>query len=690
MKKTNLSPQNNNALKKKRESTISLSLKLMFSAMALTAFTVSIVGFTVYLFMASELQENSIAEIKTAVKSTSQMIDQSVIHTIHSQLQATADRNRDIVAYFYKRFKKGELTESEAKEQVKQILLSQKIGDTGYLYVLDSTGTLRVHPKKELVDVDISKYGFIQEQIKRKRGYIEYDWKNPGEEKERPKSLAMSYFKPWDYIISASAYRNEFLSLINIRDFRKEILGQKFGKTGYAYIIDTKGNLLIHPKLEGDNLYDVQDTEGRYFVREMCRKKTGTISYPWKNPGEKIARVKDVVFQYYPPLDIIVAGGIYREELYAPLEALKKRLLLIALIILLITMPAAFFAALTVARPVLKLSSLSQTIAAKDISSISGFDKMEQEELRGITRFNRGAKEIIVLLCSFRDVGLSIKSLLEKLNSNAARLSAQAKIIEDAANFSNNSAMDQLTMVEEVSRTIESLQKTFKRTEKIADDVVSVSQEAVRKSAEGNVAVKNARNSMNTIMETGHAARQQMSSLDALSNQIELVVKSLEEIANTSQILAINASIEASQSGEAGKGFAVVAKEIGDLAVQSAGSTQNIRSFLQQIADTARKAIEMTEDSQLAVSEGQRSIAGMEQILNSLTRVLDSNNQHADQIAQTVPEQSSAITQISNAVDHVLQSSHEITSNVSTLMNTAEELNLTQKDLEILVSEYKV
>jgi methyl-accepting chemotaxis protein len=195
---------------------------------------------------------------------------------------------------------------------------------------------------------------------------------------------------------------------------------------------------------------------------------------------------------------------------------------------------------------------------------------------------------------------------------------------------------------------------------------------------------------MNTIMETGHAARQQMSSLDALSNQIELVVKSLEEIANTSQILAINASIEASQAGEAGKGFAVVAKEIGDLAVQSAGSTQNIRSFLQQIADTARKAIEMTGDSQLAVSEGQRSIAGMEQILNSLTRVLDSNNEHADQIARTVPEQSGAISQISNAVDHVLQSSHEITSNVSTLMNTAEELNLTQKDLEILVSEYKV
>jgi signal transduction histidine kinase len=84
--------------------------------------------------------------------------------------------------------------------------------------------------------------------IARKHGYIEYKWRNPGESELRPKALFMSYFEPWDWIINASSYRNEFSSLVDIDDFEKASWRFDFGKTGYAFIIDTKGTIIVlHP-----------------------------------------------------------------------------------------------------------------------------------------------------------------------------------------------------------------------------------------------------------------------------------------------------------------------------------------------------------------------------------------------------------------------------------------------------------
>jgi methyl-accepting chemotaxis protein len=669
---------------------LSLSAKMLSGFSLLLVIVLLAVGATQYFFMSTFLEEQARERMNQAVLSARQMFNQAVSHTVQSQLQGTALRNREIVAWFYSEFKAGRLTEDEAKKRAADVLLSQKIGDTGYIYVVDSTGTLKVHPKKELVNKNISNYEFVQQQMKRKSGYLEYDWKNPDEKASREKSLSMSYFKPWDYIISASAYREELLSLIDIRHFRKDILQLKFGESGYVFVMDTRGKLLIHPVLEGKNIYDSKDANGRYFIREMCRMKNGSISYPWKNPGEKVARVKDVVFHHYPAMNIIVAGGVYRDELYRPLVRVQKRLATALIILLLLGFPVAYLFVRAITRPILRLSAVSSRIADKDLRVLTEFDTLESENQKWYLRFSGNSSEIKTLIDALRDAGLSIRALVAKLVSNAHNLSRQADVVQKSADHSNSSASNQSAIVEQVSQTIASLNSTFKRTEQLARDVFTVSEQAVRKGHEGRESVTHTRGTMGTIMKTAEAARVQLTSLSDLSNHIERVVKSLEQIADNSQMLAINASIEAAEAGEAGKGFAIVATEVQELAIQSVKSTQNIRSFLQQIADTAEKAIRLTEESQSSVHEGQTSLLRMEKVLQSLTEVLDSNNQRADQISRTVGEQSSAISQISFAVEHVLENSQEGNQNVSELLKAVEELNMTRSEFEKLASEYIV
>ncbi|MBN2715471.1 MAG: methyl-accepting chemotaxis protein [Deltaproteobacteria bacterium] len=672
------------------ENHLGLSGKMLIAVSLFSLLMLLGIGAVLYVFVSAQIKAEAQERIELATISARQMINQSVSHSIRSQLQATADRNKDILAYLYSESQAGHLTEAEAKKRASDILLSQTIGKTGYMVVIDSTGTLRVHPKSEFVNRDISDIPFVQQQIAQKTGYLVYRWKNPGEKAARPKSAAMSYFEPWDYIITASAYRSEFLSLISMSQFREEILSLHFGKSGYAFVMDTKGNLLIHPQLEGKNIYNSRDANGRYFIREICKRKNGTISYPWKNPTDKTTRQKDVVFMYYPELNIIVAAGFYQDELYEPLVKLKHHLFVVFLILLLLALPASYLFVRAITSPIKRLSDVSNRIAQKDLRVLPEFDAMETENKKWYFRFSGHSREIKSLVDALRDAGNAIRSLVEKLSVNAQKLSAQANVIRKAANRSGESASAQSSVVEEVSQTIDSLQTTFKTTEKIARNVFTVSEQAVRKGREGTEVVRGTLESMRNISKTSDAAHNQMTILSDVSNQIGLVVKSMEQIADNSQMLAINASIEAAEAGEAGKGFSVVAQEVQDLAIQSAKSTQHIRSFLQQIADTATKTMRITEESQISIHGGEQSLERLEKVLRSLTEVLDSNNQHADQIARTVSEQTSAISQISIAVGHVIESSMEGSENVSQLLKAVEELNRTRLDFERLASEYKI
>ena len=214
-------------------------------------------------------------------------------------LRAVVEKNRDIVAYYHDRFLKGVFSEKEAQRRAANVLLSQKIGTSGYIYCIDSQGVLRVHPQRALQGADISRHPFVSRQMKRKSGYLEYDWKNPGERQKRPKALHMTYFEPWDWIISVSAYREELSQLVNVNDFRENILRLRFGKTGYPYVMTTAGKLVIHPQLEGVNISAETDASGREFIKEIRRKRSGKIVYPWKNPGESKAREKAGHLQFH-------------------------------------------------------------------------------------------------------------------------------------------------------------------------------------------------------------------------------------------------------------------------------------------------------------------------------------------------------------------------------------------------------
>jgi PAS domain S-box-containing protein len=211
-----------------------------------------------------------------------------------------------------------------------------------------------VHPSSAVEGRNFRQHAFILEQIRKKEGYIEYFWKNPGEDTERAKALYMTYFAPLDWIISVSSYREEFKDLVNTDDFRESILGLRFGKTGYAYIVDTAGKAVIHPQWQGVNLLE-DKTLPETFLREMIARKSGKIRYDWKNPEDPESRNTVVVYNYVPETDWIVACSSYTDEIFTPLYTVRNTIVLALLSALVIALVVTFRVSATLTRPLKRL-----------------------------------------------------------------------------------------------------------------------------------------------------------------------------------------------------------------------------------------------------------------------------------------------------------------------------------------------
>lgn len=344
--------------------------------------TLSLASFVTYTLVRITIEKNIESELANTNTSLVNIVGNAANGSIRNYLRAIAEKNLDIVRYAYNQYEEGRLTERQAKELSTGMLLCQAIGKTGYIYVLNSRGVLDVHPKELLRGANISQYTFIQEQIRRKHGYLEYEWKNPGETKERPKALYMTYFKPWDWIISASSYRGEFKHLVNAANLRDSILSVRFGKTGYPFIIDSHGTFIIHPKLEGKNSINAKDADGRLFIKEICERKHGKIIYPWQNPGEPFPRQKLVFFDYIPEFDWIVASSSYLEEFYAPLATLRYTIIATFIAAVALVSLFTFQVSGTVTKPLQQLMEKFSAAAAGNLSvRLQGFGRDEVGQL---------------------------------------------------------------------------------------------------------------------------------------------------------------------------------------------------------------------------------------------------------------------------------------------------------------------
>lgn len=178
---------------------------------------------------------------------------------------------------------------------------------------------------------------------------------------------------------------------------REEIKGIKVGRTGYVYIIDSKGELRIHPAREGANIIDSRDTSGFEYIRAMIQKalalkpgELGTIRYPWANPelGETTPRPKMHKFAYFEPWDWIISAGTYEEEIFESLITTRRFVLVMAIVALCLTIFLTVTLSMALTKPIQELTEVTTKMVKGDLSQRVKVHGADEIGILG-TSFNR-------------------------------------------------------------------------------------------------------------------------------------------------------------------------------------------------------------------------------------------------------------------------------------------------------------
>jgi PAS domain S-box-containing protein len=332
----------------------------------LRSFAVALVPIFVLLFVAVEtlmvpsVRKQITNELSNTTYLLSNTIKASSDAAIRNHLKNIAEKNRELANQYLALINRDVITRKEGLKRLREIILSQKVGTSGYVYCVSSTGIPKIHPNPIVEANDSAQHDFIREQMRMKEGYLEYSWQMPDDKEAKAKALYMVYFQPFDWIISASSYRSEFSELLNPEDFREAVNSIKFGKSGYAYIIDTVGTTVIHPTLKDFNIF-LQNDIAPDFTKRMITEKSGIIEYKWKSGQKNIDKI--AAFHTIPDLGWIVVSAAYSKEVFRPITVTRAVAYSAMLLLIIISIVAAYSISKKFVLPIERMMVHMDTIA---------------------------------------------------------------------------------------------------------------------------------------------------------------------------------------------------------------------------------------------------------------------------------------------------------------------------------------
>jgi methyl-accepting chemotaxis protein-2 (aspartate sensor receptor) len=399
----------------------------------------------------------------------------------------------------------------------------------------------------------------------------------------------------------------------DVAALKERIRSIKVGDTGYFYVLNAaagknQGELLVHPKREGENILDSRGADGREFVKEILAKKTGTITYDWINPGETAAREKIVSFDYFKDWNWVIAGGTYRDEIILEAARLRTRYAVFALVALLVFAAILYaFVRATITRPLATARDAALRIADGDLT---------------VSVAPGRADEIGMLLESMNGISRKLSAVVGKVRLGA----------EQIANASSEISTGNLDLCARTEQQAGSLATTSSSMGELT--------ETVRQNAEHARQANTLALSASNIAQKGGSMVAQvvdtMESINQSSRKISDITGVIDGIAFQTNILALNAAVEAARAGEQGRGFAVVASEVRNLAQRSAAAAKEIKTLI------AASSSEVDAGRELVSKAG----ATMNEVLASVGRV---TSIMAD-ITAASAEQSSGIEQVNRAI----------------------------------------
>jgi methyl-accepting chemotaxis protein len=304
-----------------------------------------------------------------------------------------------------------------------------------------------------------------------------------------------------------------------------------------------------------------------------------------------------------------------------------------------------------------------------------------------------GAKTTILggALLAFLLVGtagyLITRSLNHQLGTAVASIQSSSAELQAAATQQASGSREQSSATSEVSTTIRELLATSRQIAESAQRVARIAEETAGGARTGDQTVQRAQEAISSIKRQVDLIVGHMLDLGKKSQQAGAILEIINELAEQTNILAINASIEAAGAGESGRRFAVVADEIRKLADRVGGSTKEIRGLIEDIRSAVNTTVMATESGTKAVDAGARQFGEVTTSFQHIASLVGTTTEAAREIELSTKQQATAVEQVNVAISNAAQATKENEASSNQTLQTATELASLSRDLMRLVQE---
>lgn len=460
----------------------------------------------------------------------------------------------------------------------------------------------------------------------------------------------------------------------------------RYAQNEYFWINDMKPFFVVHPYPDMDqkDASDLKDETGRRMIVEMVDKVKsqgeGYVDYIWRRqdtgrPTKKISFVKG-----FAPWGWVIGSGIYVEDVDEAFRSKAVKLGFLMLLSTLVILGVSLLIAKSITNPLTTLKQGMQRVAEGDLR-ITAHGEAEAEI--------RGADEVAQLLSALQHMRKSLDSLIGQVQISGIQVTSSATEIAASARELEATVAEQAASIREVTATAREISSTSDNLMQTMEGVGQTASETARMGEEGRSKLGLMQSSMRGFITATGYISSKLGLINEKANKISGIVTTINKISDQTNLLSLNAAIEAEKAGEYGKGFSVVAREITRLSDQTAIATRDIEHMVKEMQSSVSSGV-MEMDK---FAEGvRRSVEEVETVSDRLASIIDQVRTLAPQfegVNRGMHAQVEGAQQISEAMSQLSTAAEQSRDSLSEYKRVTEQLNSAVQTLQNEVSRFR-
>lgn len=462
------------------------------------------------------------------------------------------------------------------------------------------------------------------------------------------------------------------------------VRGLRYEQNDYFWINDMGPRMIMHPvnpKLDGQDLSAIRDPDGFAVFNEMVALArshgAGPVDYRWPKPGASEPVAKTSYVQLFKPWGWIIGSGVYIDDVQAEFARQVRDVCLLGLGIALLMGLVVWLIARSIARPLQDAVQAMGTIASGESDLTRRLDTHGRDEVAHLgEHFNRFNGKLQGVVGQLQGAAHALAQSASHLDANAGQ--AQARSAQQSLQ------MDQVaTAVNEVNYAVQDVAKT-------AEQAASEMHAAQQQVSHGQAAIHGSLQQIDRLSATIEQAVQVIRELAGHSTKIGGVLEVIRSIAEQTNLLALNAAIEAARAGEQGRGFAVVADEVRLLAQRSAQSTAEIQTMIEHLQGQSEAAVKAIATSSEASRQTVKQAREAGSSLEAISQVLENLTALNATIASATLQQSHVVEEINRNVTETASLSLETAEAARQSSDAGAGLARLSDELEQLLRQFRV